>query len=472
MTAWRLRLQESLGRELLIAAGWSLGTALLAYVGARKLGTSGLLVPLGVVVLTILLRRPLAMVALTSALVILCEGPSFGLFSFTSHLYTHVYRQLTPVDFLVTLTVISIGADLVVRKRALARLPRPLVFASSLLALGMIGGAVTGHSAGLGVRSVLLGEDVLAYLLLVPLAVANLDIGPDRIRALLLGAIGLAAIKAVLGLIEIVGHKGTPIEGVSTLTYYEPTANWLTMIVLLGIIVALVAKMRPPLWILSCVPLLFASLLLSYRRSFWVAAVLGLLLVVMLGLSPAGRRLLVPVGLMLVIAIWLLGSVHLQDSQAPIVRRVASLNPSKLEQNAEDRYRLDERANVLAAIRAHPVSGLGMLVPWTASAKPLSVEHPEARLYVHFALLWFWLRLGIIGALAYVSMMAASALLAWRVWRARTEPLFKAFGLASLCGIAGLVTIESTATFTGIDPRFTVLLAVQIGLLALLARTA
>jgi hypothetical protein len=182
--------------------------------------------------------------------------------------------------------------------------------------------------------------------------------------------------------------------------------------------------------------------------------------------------MLVPVSLMLVVAIWLLGSVNLQNSQAPIVRRVASLNPSKLEQNAEDRYRLDERANVLAAIRAHPVSGLGMLVPWKASSQPLSVEHPEAREYVHFAFLWFWLRLGILGAFAYLSVLGASALLAWRVWRRRTEPLFRAFGLASLCGIAGLATIESTATFTGIDPRFNVVLGVQIGLLALLARTA
>src|ERR1700744_1923736 len=100
MIAWRLRLQESLRRELLIAAAWSLGTALLAYIGARKLGTNGLLVPLRLVLLIPLMRRPLAMVTLTTALVILCEGSSFGLFNFTSPLYTHVYRQLTPVDFL------------------------------------------------------------------------------------------------------------------------------------------------------------------------------------------------------------------------------------------------------------------------------------------------------------------------------------------------------------------------------------
>jgi hypothetical protein len=461
MTAWRLRLREPLGREILNAGAWALGILILAYLGAHKLGTNGLLVPFGVVVLAILMLRPLAMVTLTSALVILCEGPSFGLLSFTSHLYSHVYRELTPVDFLVTLTVVSVGLD-VVRKRSLVRLPRSLVFALSLLALAMIAGAFTGHAAGLSLKSVLFGEDVLAYLLLLPLAVANLDIDADRIRALLLGALGLAVIKAILGLLEVAGHKGDPIEGIATLTYYEPTANWLMMIAMLGVLAAFVGRMHPSRWLLLVGPLLFASLLLSYRRSFWIAAVLGLLLVVMLSVSP--------LGLLLVVSIWLVGSIHLQGSQAPIVRRVASLNPSKLEQNAEDRYRLDERANVIGALHEHPVTGLGMGVPWAATFQPLSVEHPEARQYVHFAFLWFWLKLGILGAFAYVSLLAASALLAWRVWRLRTEPLFKAFGLASLCGFAGLVVIETTATFTGIDPRFNVVLGVQIGLLALLDR--
>jgi hypothetical protein len=182
--------------------------------------------------------------------------------------------------------------------------------------------------------------------------------------------------------------------------------------------------------------------------------------------------MLVPVGLLLVISIWLLGSVNLQDSQSTVVRRVASLNPSKREQNVEDRYRLDERVNVLGAIREHPATGLGVLVPWSATFQPLSVEHPEARLYVHFAFLWFWLKLGILGAFAYVGVLAAAALTAWRVWRSGREPLFQIFALASLCGFAGLAVIETTATFTGVDPRFTTLLGVQIGLLALLARTS
>jgi O-antigen ligase len=467
----RRRVQAPAGRELLLVSAIVLATLLIAFAGARKLGSLGLLAPLAIVLVVILMRKPVAMVTLTVGLVILCEGPTFGLLSFTSHLYTDIYRKLTPVDLLVALTAVSVGFDMMLHRRAL-RLPRPLAFALTMLALAMIAGVVTGRSAGLGTRSLVLGEDVLAYLLVLPVAVANLDIDREQVMRLLAGAVGLAILKAVLGLVEIAAHKGAAIEGASTLTYYEPTANWLAMAAVLCILAAVMLRLRPPLWILLGTPLLVASLLLSYRRSFWVAVTLCVLLVLLLGASSIGRRMLVPASLLVAIAVLVLGSVNFQSSQSPILRRVASLSPSKLETNLEDRYRLDERTNVIDTIREHPISGLGMLVPWSPLFTPLSVEHPEARLYVHFAALWYWLKLGILGLVAYLSVLVAAALCAWRVWRRSSELLLKAFGLGSLCSLAGLVAIETTATFTGVDPRFTVLIAVQIGLLALLAQTS
>ena len=119
---------------------------------------------------------------------------------------------------------------------------------------------------------------------------------------------------------------------------------------------------------------------------------------------------------------------------------VASLAPSKLEANVEDRYRLDERANVLNAIREHPVTGLGVAIRWSADVQPLSVEHgEEGRQYVHFDALWFWLKLGVLGLFAYVGVMVGSMVLAFQVWRRSREPVLRVFGLASLCGMAGLV---------------------------------
>ena len=74
---------------------------------------------------------------------------------------------------------------------------------------------------------------MLFYLLLMPVAIANLELDERQIARLLGGAMALAIVKAILGLVEMSEHLGKQIEGSSTLTYYEPTANWLMMIALL-----------------------------------------------------------------------------------------------------------------------------------------------------------------------------------------------------------------------------------------------
>jgi O-antigen ligase len=471
--ARRLPLTALPRRELVLSALAAGATALIALAGVHLLGTAGLVAPLAVVLAAILLARPVAAVTLVVVLVVVCEGPTFGILTFTSKLYEVVYKDISLVDVLVALAIASVALDLI-RRRCRPYVPRPLIVPLVTLALAMVVGVVVGHAAGGSLRFTVASEAVLGYLLFLPIAVANLDLDRHQIMRLLGGAFALATLKAVLGLIELAAHLGSPIEGIAQLTYYEPTANWLVMIAILAVFAAVLARAKPPLWMLVASPLLVVCLALSYRRSFWIGAVLGLLLVLMLGLSPVGRRLLVPVGLSVVVAVWLLGSIHFQD-QIPIVKRAASLTPSKLEANAEDRYRLDERADVLAEIRAHPIAGLGMTIPWAATAQTLPLEGPsgpESRQYVHFAVLWFWLKLGVLGLCAYVGVMLASLWVAWQAWRKSSEPLLRAFALASVCGMVGLLVIETTASFTGVEPRFTVLFATQVGLLALLARSA
>jgi hypothetical protein len=454
--------------ELTAAAIAVAVTLVVALVASYKLGMAGLLAPLALVLLLLLLGRPVVTVALVVGLVILCEGPTFGILTFSSHLYAKIYGDLGVLDVLVAVAVLAVGLDLLRNRRPLL-IPRPLKLSSTLLALAMLAGFVTGHAAGGSLRFVLASEDVLAFLLVLPIAVGNLDLDRAQLKALLYGAVALAVVKAVLGLLEIAGGYGQSIEAGASLTYREPTANWLVMTVLLALFAGVLARARPPLWMVLSTPLLLACLLLSYRRSFWIAFVLAALLVLLLGLSPLGRRLLLPVAVGFGVAIWLAGSIQFQ-SQLPVAKRVASLQPSHVVANVEDRYRLDERVNVLGEIGRHPITGLGMTIPWAATDRPLPVEHEGGREYVHFAALWFWLKLGILGLLAYLAFLGGSGVLAWRAWRGSREPALKMFGLASLCGIVGLVVIETTATFTGVDARFTVLLGVQVGLLALIAR--
>jgi hypothetical protein len=228
--------------------------------------------------------------------------------------------------------VVSAFLDVLRDRRAL-RLPRALALPLALLALAMVAGVVTGHAAGVSLRFSIFSEHVLAYLLLLPIAIANLELDERQITRLLGGAMALAIVKAVIGLVEVSEHLGKQIEGSTTLTYYEPTANWVIMIALLTLLVAVIVRAKPPLWTLLGSPLLIACLLLSYRRSFWIASVLGVLLVLLLATSPAGRRMLVPAGLAVAAAIWLLGSIHFQ-SNLPLVKRVTSLSASNLEANA------------------------------------------------------------------------------------------------------------------------------------------
>jgi O-antigen ligase len=463
----RLHLRALDGREILTAALASAGTALIIIAAHRKLGAAvALLVPLALTLLVIVLTRPLLAVSIAVVVPILFEGASFGLLTFMSHVYDPFYKRITPVDVLVLIAVAAVAIDMLRDRRAL-RYPRELRLPHILLALGMLSGIAIGKTGGSGLKSLVLAENLLAYLLILPVAIANLNIDRARLRLLIGGAFALALFKAFVGVVEIGTHKGVSIEGSANLTYYEPTANWVVMLALLGIVAAVLARLRPPLWMLLGSPLLIISLVLSYRRSFWIAAVIGLLLVLLLALSPVGRRLLVPTALFVAAGIWLLGSINFQ-SQNPIVKRAASLSPTSLSSNVEDRYRIDERANVVAMLEEKPITGLGILVPWQAVARPLPIEHEQAREYVHFAALWFWMKMGILGLLAYFALIIATARLAWRVWREQTEPIVRAFGLASLCGIAGLLVAETTATFTAAELRFTIVLAAQIGVLALI----
>ena len=183
-----------------------------------------------------------------------------------------------------------------------------------------------------------------------------------------------------------------------------------------------------------------------------------------------GRRVLVPAVVLVAIAIWVVGSIQFQ-AQTPLAHRVQSLSPSRLETNAEDRYRLDERVNVIAEIKRHPVSGIGLQEGWSASERPLPVEHVDGRLYVHFALLWWWMKLGILGVIAFVSLLLSAHAARAGAPGAATASRCSAASASPRCAaIAGLLAVETTASFTGVDARFTVVFATQLGLLAVLQR--
>ncbi|HEY7599534.1 MAG TPA: O-antigen ligase family protein [Candidatus Limnocylindrales bacterium] len=445
-----------------------LGAGALALVTAAALryGPAALALPVAAVGALALLQRPRVAVALAVGVMVVCEGRSDDLLGFAKGVYDPLPFGPTPAECLLALAALAVLLDRLARQQPL-RLVGPLTLPLLLVVLATVAGAVTGHFEGVATEDLVFAARQLAWLVVVPLLVVNVIETERQARGALAFGAGLAVLKAAVGVAGVAAGVGVVVEG-STITYYDPTANWLILLAILGVFAAVLVRARPPVWLLTATPLLVLSLALSLRRSFWIGAALGVLLVVVLGTRPAGRQIVVISGLLLAAAVWVLALQPLQ-AEAPIVKRAESLEPTRVEQNAQDRYRIDELRNVTAELRRHPVTGLGLGGQWTAT-HPLGVEHENGRSYTHVVAFWWWLKLGILGVLAYLAVMAALLAMSWQAWRRSSDTVLSAAGLAFLCGLLALAVVETVGSFTGVDPRFTALVGAVGGLLVVMRR--
>jgi hypothetical protein len=449
-----------------VVAGLAAAAGAVALGAGLVLGQPGLLVPLAVLAMALPLALPRVGLAVLLAVVVICEARDASLLPALEAVYEPLAGgPVAAVDVLLVLVAIGTALELT-RRRLPVLAPGLLTLPLVLLVLALAGGAVTGYARGAGPVDIVYAGRYVAYLLVVPIVVVNLVRSRREVVAALGFVAGLAAAKAVLGLLTVATGRGRVVDG-ATITFYEPVANWLMLACLLGVLAAVLHGLRGrlPLWLLLGAPLMVASLALSLRRSFWIGLVLGAGLVLILGGSPVTRRLLAPAAIVVVVAGWALWSLGFQ-ADGRLATRVESLKPTRFEANAEDRYRFAERTNVLAEIRAHPVSGLGLAVGWSSAARPLPVEHENGRQYVHMVSLWYWLRLGVVGFVAYLALMAAALAMAWRVWRDDPDALVRAAALGGACSLLALAVIETTGSFTGVEPRFTIALAAMLGLIA------
>ena len=467
MVAWRVRLRGLAHGELSIAAAAAAGTMLLAYAGSHKLGTPGLALPLAVLLAVILMRKPIVMVTLLAGLAILCEGPTFGLFGFTSQLYNQLYKGLTGLDVLVALTVVSVLLEVMRSGRAL-RVPRPLALGLTLLLLAMIAGAVTGHAAGQSIRSVVLGENVLAYLLFLPIAIANLKLERYQLVRMIMVVGALAIVKAAAGVVEVIGHYGTPVEG-------RADAHLLRTGCQLADHggspddpgggrdprqAATVDAGRDPAAD-NCAGALLPALVLDRRRPRCPAGDRSRHIAYRPAHAPsrgpgvAGGDL----------------AARLASASNPLGLRSCAARSRSLPRSSKQTSRTATGStsaptcSVRSAASDHRAGNGG---PWAGHVQP-AVGRARRRARVRSLRRPVVLaEAGHLGLFAYVTMLAGGAVLAWQAWRRSPEPLSRAFGLGSLCAIAGLHGDGHDCEFHRRGPRFTVLFATQLGLLALL----
>jgi hypothetical protein len=462
-----------LGGRRFSRARWRLiWLALLAavFAGATyKLGiVPGLLALAGVLAVPLLLNNARAAFGAWITLVVIAENTDDWHITFFMKLY-----DKTPAYFSINFLLLLIAAAAVlldvVRPGVEARLPHPFVPALVLTAIAILFGFANG-ALGPGIpRFAVLGaiEDY-GTLLLPPLIVVNIVRTSDDLTRVLTYFAALTVLKSAAGIVAVVGGFTGQEVSLGRLSYLAPATNWMEMVFLIAVVAARLSGTRLPRWIWWSIPLVAASFVLGQRRSFWLALVFTVVLLVPITSGRTLRRLLLPaVGLTAVIVYLGVATGLTGPVQGSLVKRAASITPTKVTANKEDRYRLAELHNVLPAITRQPLEGLGVGVPWPET-KPLPFEYPFNHYFTHFAVLYWWMTCGLLGLAAYVFLMGSSAVVGIGLWWRAREPLERLTALTIGFGIVGMMIVELTTTVIGADIRGTALVATSIGILAVI----
>jgi hypothetical protein len=445
------------------AAG--LATGLLLAAGLQYAGPKGALAPVLAVLCLVLLRFPGIAFGLLVVVAVMAEAEASGLIPSGAGYYDTAVSSLTPPDLLL---LIGLGGVLLrfVTDDERPRLPHPLTIPLGLLALALAAGVITALSAHAGVSQ---GELFhrgmhIAYVFMVPLLAVNVirDTRSLKIFAVVVAALG--AIKGLSGLYVSLGGLGSTVEE-ETISFLDPVPNLMTLILALGVVAALIRKVKIPVWMMAAAPIGLLSLVLSFRRSFWIAAAFTLVVVIIIASRRRGRAVLAVAAVTLALTLVAATTIGSSDnpSASPLAERAQTLSPGGLGKNRGDRYRIDERKNVVENIEKQPLTGIGLGVPWKVH-QPLAEAHD--RRYAHVATLWYWLALGPLGLIAYIAVIGSGMWTAVRIWRRHPDEIVQVCAIAAFGTILGLTIVELTATFTGVEPRVSLILGAALGWLA------
>ncbi len=173
-------------------------------------------------------------------------------------------------------------------------------------------------------------------------------------------------------------------------------------------------------WMLATFPVLALTFVMSFRRTFFVAAFICMM--AMFFTLPRGKRKL---HLVLVVSILSLfvATVFLTNPLEVASRLTGIVAP----QNEGSAYiRLMELPNVIENIRRHPFIGVPVGITWTAYYRmPLSSVYTT--LGTHNTYLYWSLRAGMLGALSFIWLVCKfwkSVLINYRLRRTEEDFLF------------------------------------------------
>jgi O-antigen ligase len=202
----------------------------------------------------------------------------------------------------------------------------------------------------------------------------------------------------------------------------------------------------------ACGALATGALFFTFQRAAWVTAVIGLA-AILIALPVRRRRrlltLLLPTLVAAIGTVLILNAASVVQLENPLTAgldRIESL--TQFSQDSSNQHRVAEAHAAIKQIDAHPFTGIGLgntitfISPLfnTATNQPGVVVN---EFYIHNSYLWFPLKLGIPGAVVFITLIAVSLGLGVTAVRRLSSPNRKVLALGATLIVASLAVIST-----------------------------
>ncbi len=323
-----------------------------------------------------------------------------------------------------------------------ARWPRTAL-SSGLLALlaFVLLGTVHGLAVGGDYRMAIWEIRPTVYLFLSYLFVVQLPAELSTLTMLLwtfVIAVGLRAIEGIWLVVTVMLIHGQRPDSLLT---HEDSLFFVLYVILVGSLWIFGQRGRLRSLATALLPLVLIVALANNRRTAWLQlGICGLLMLVLVWVRlPRLRPRLTAALVVMAVA----GGLYLRlywnqtgllAEPASAVRSLFAPDPRDA---SSDLYRVIENANLELNIRMSPLIGRGYGVPidYRIPIVDLSRIDPFIHYIPHNDVLYVWMRLGIVGALVFWSVIGFAVVGACRLIRAR-HPGLVLYGLLVACAIA------------------------------------
>ena len=315
----------------------------------------------------------------------------------------------SPIELMVLVTALVVVAEAVVehRRLQLPQLGRLMIFFLFLVTMSVAYGIFAG-----GDLNIALWETRSIYLIgAIALLVPNVFKQRGQVDQLL----NVLVVAATLLSIEIIWRRFALFDtgklGLSIDMVFAHDSPVMINFVIVLLVARLVwpASGRQRLTALRIQLLIWAQML-TERRAGWVSLDIGLVLVAIMIFRVRRKLFAFFVLPLLLLYVGYLGAFWNADGPiAQPARAVRSINSPEGRDLQSNLYRMGERLNVRANIRAHPLTGLGWGKEYTFYYGLADLSWWRFWRYSpHASLLGLWMKMGPLGMLTFLTLTGAA----------------------------------------------------------------